>query len=102
MRVMGLEAMRRHRLTLCQSVEFFAYRESQVGESSTSHYRTVAVRQDTTAGRRTPSLLSPRCSRRALKSMAEALGKSHKERVKFVERPHKVCGKARVFGAVCT
>ena len=33
MRVMGLEAMRRHRLTLCQSVEFFAYRESQVGES---------------------------------------------------------------------
>ena len=33
MRVMGLEAMRRHRLTPCQSVEFFAYRESQVGES---------------------------------------------------------------------
>ena len=33
MRVMGLEEMRRHRLTLRQSVEFFAYRESQVGKS---------------------------------------------------------------------
>ena len=33
MRVMGLEEMRRHRLTPCQSVEFFASRESQVGES---------------------------------------------------------------------
>ena len=75
MRVMGLEEMRRHRLTLCQSVEFFAYRESQVGESSTSHYHTVPVRQDVTASHRTPSILSPHCSRRALKSMAEALGK---------------------------
>jgi hypothetical protein len=27
---------------------------------------------------------------------------SHKERVKFVERPHKVCGKAQIFGAVYT